>query len=142
MPHAVGIIEPRGIADRSGISVRRINADTESKAGAVISSAAVIGATAIRIPAIEVSADVSACRRGERVTATKVSAARCGKGVSSAKSACVSSFMSASAMSASATGSERPYRAYGHRNDESSRSEYLSNQVQKSLFHDDLQRPS
>jgi len=65
-PHAVCIIEPGGIANRSGISVRRVNADTESKTGAIISSAAVIPATAvigtttaIGIPAIE----VSACRR-------------------------------------------------------------------------------
>ncbi len=104
MPHTVCIVESRGIANRSCISVRRVDADTQSKTGTIISSAAVISATAavIGIPAMEVSPG------GRR------------EGVSSAKPAGVS---------ATTTGCECRYRTYPHRNDESGRREYLSNQL-------------
>jgi hypothetical protein len=67
LPHAIWSIESGGIADRSGISVRRVNADTESKTGAIISSAAVISATPVE-PAASAKgapATVSTRRRGE-----------------------------------------------------------------------------
>jgi hypothetical protein len=124
LPTAIGIVESRGIANRSGISVRRVNADAESKAGTIISSAAVIPPTAV-----------------ERTATVKVAPARCSKGVSSAKSARVSSAKSAR-VSAAVTSRERRYRTRRHRNHESDRSDYLSNQIQNSFFHDDLQRLS
>ncbi len=71
--------------------------------------------------------------RRERVATAEVSAARCSKGVSSAKTSCVP---------ASSIGGECRYRTDRHRNDESGRSEYLSNKTQKSFFHDDLQHCS
>jgi hypothetical protein len=43
---------------------------------------------------------------------------------------------------AAVTCRERCYWTDGHRNDECGRREYLSKPIQKSFFHDDLQRPS
>jgi hypothetical protein len=43
---------------------------------------------------------------------------------------------------AAATSRERRYGTKRHRNDERGRSEYLSNQVQETFFHDDLQTTS
>jgi hypothetical protein len=107
-PHAICIVESSGIADRSRISVRRVNTDTESKTGAIVSWAAIISSTAVKrttaaisIPAIEVSAEVSASRRRERVATAEVSAARRSKGASSANASCGPS---------SAIGGERRYR--------------------------------
>ena len=67
LPDAICTIESGGIADGGGVPVRRVNADSESKARAVISSAAVVTATAVKRPAsaieiaaIEVSAEVPA----------------------------------------------------------------------------------
>ena len=69
--------------------------------------------------------------RRERAATAKVSAVRCSKGVP--PNSCVS---------ASTIGGECPYRTDGHRNHESGRSEYLSNKIQKSFFHIDLQHSS
>lgn len=101
MPDAVLVIEPCGIAHRRCISVRRIDADADSKSraispSAVISATTVIGTT-IGMPAIEVSTDVPTwCREG--TPTTKVAAARCSVGVSSTKSSHMAAAESATAI--------------------------------------------
>ena len=73
--------------------------------------------------------------------AAEVPPARCGKRVSSARPSLMSTSESP-CMTATVTGRERRYGTKRHRNDESGRSEYLSNQVQKTFFHEDLQTTS
>ncbi len=137
LPHAVCIIESGGIADRSGISVRRVNADPESKTGAIISSAAVISATAVKraatakgAPAIEPARGCGEC------------AAAAHSSMSSTESCMASaeSRMATAMAAAAATSRERRHRTEGcHRNNESNRSEHGPNQLQECAFHNYLQ---
>jgi len=127
LPVAILVIESSWIADRRRISVRRVDAESES--WAVVSPAAGIRASPVKLPAATIE---SAGWRGEAAATVGVSAARGSKGVPAATSSCM----------AATTSRKRRYRTERHRNDESAGGEDFSNQVQKFFFHHDLQRPS